>query len=547
MSHLVLARKYRPKTFSEVIGQDTVIATLKAALIKDRMAHALLFTGSRGIGKTTIARIVAKAMVCLQRKEADPCGECAQCQSIDNFSSLDVIEIDGASHTGVDDVRELRDSARYQPSSAKYRIFIIDEVHMLSTNAFNALLKIIEEPPAHVIFIFATTEAHKIPKTILSRCQRYDLRRIAIEDMVNILKPMLLLEGWEFEEEGLFLLAKLADGGLRDALSMTEQVLALGQKRYTAQNVAEALGVISHQAVKDLSDALIYAKVGSALTIIKEVYIKGIDLGSMMDAITEYFRLLALCAHIESFKEAQTLIPGLQEDDFMRAQSIDKGELKRLFAMALDNMAQVMSSRKPLLAIELFVLRAALRPAMSEALTINWCLQKLDALTQGKPLKKAPPAIQEPKREIKTPKAVKTSEDKEKLFFTLINELSLKQPGIATHLRHARAVIDGSLLKLHFELSLHFDKVKSHEHNNDLVALIKRFYGTATKLELILEKKPEHDIKTVKTLAENAVLEKNAQEQALREKAKNNPLVKKAIEIFGGDITKVERIERHEI
>ena len=241
MNHLVLARKYRPKTFDEVVGQDGAVKALKYAIEHNRMAHALLFCGSRGIGKTTLARIVAKALVCEQANK--PCNQCTQCKNIDSFNSLDVIEIDGASNTSVDDVRDLRENAKYQPNLAKYKIFIIDEVHMLSQSAFNALLKILEEPPAHIIFIFATTEVHKLPKTILSRCQRYDLKKFATTTIIDNLKAILKKENYIFDEAAILLLAKLADGSMRDALSLVEQTLLLGEKVYKESIVAQALEI----------------------------------------------------------------------------------------------------------------------------------------------------------------------------------------------------------------------------------------------------------------------------------------------------------------
>lgn len=548
MSHLVLARKYRPKTFSQVIGQETIVATLKAALSKNRVAHALLFTGSRGTGKTTIARIVAKALVCLDPNDADPCNKCLQCVSIDNFSSLDVIEIDGASHTGVDDIRDLREGARYQPSSAKYRIYIIDEVHMLSTSAFNALLKIIEEPPPHVIFIFATTEAHKIPKTILSRCQRYDFRRVGVRDIQNTLKTVMQEEGFSFDEDGLLAIAQLADGGLRDALSMAEQVLALGLSHYSAHDVAHALGVVSHQAVKDISDAIIEGSVAPALALIKEIYEQGLDLCALMDALSERFRVLSLCAHLDSLKEASDLVPGLREDDFLKAQELDKTDIKRLLAMALDGMATITQARKPLFALELFILRAALRPPIKDAVTISWCLQKLDALMHNRPLpeeKETPKLSQTPAKLAPALMPPPPTEAKA-LFGVFMSELAKVKAGLASHLRHVRPVFEKNSLKLYFELSLHHDRVLKEHRDPELLALIARFYGENTKLELFLAK-PEPMLQAVKTVAEADLEEIQEKERALREQAANHPLVKKALEIFGGDITKVERFKTHEV
>ena len=565
MNHLVLARKYRPKLFDQVVGQDVIVATLKAALEKNRMAHALLFTGGRGIGKTTIARIVAKALVCLDRKETEPCGACVQCLAVDTFSSLDVIEIDGASHTGVDDVRELRDSARYQPTSAKFKIFIIDEVHMLSTSAFNALLKIVEEPPPHVIFMFATTEVHKIPKTILSRCQRYDLKRMSVDSIFLTLKAIMLQESLNFEESGLLLIAQLADGGMRDALSMAEQVIAQKRENYSALDVSSALGVVGHQAIRELASAVIAAQVEQALKIIHEVYNQGLDLCQMMDALTERFRALSLCAHLDDLAKAQSIVPGLVPEDFQEAKSFDPADLKRLFAMSLDSMTQVFQARKPLLALELFVLRVALRPAISDATTINFCLQKLEAIVHNRPLPKAqPPApiltsapvpvlasaqARPAVEQTKTSPGLPTSpKDLSTQFAQVVSELAQSTPGIASYLRHARPYLgDEKTLKLNFELSLYYEKLLAQKNNPSLVASIAKIFGPEVKLELILDKAPLAQIKTVKTVAEAHEAEKVAEGAALRAQAEEHPLIKKALEIFGANIADVKRLDTHKV
>jgi DNA polymerase-3 subunit gamma/tau len=564
MNHLVLARKYRPQLFDQVVGQDVIVATLKAALQKNRMAHALLFTGGRGIGKTTIARIVAKALVCVDRQEAEPCGACVQCLAVDTFSSLDVIEIDGASHTGVDDVRELRDSARYQPTSAKYKIYIIDEVHMLSTSAFNALLKIVEEPPPHVIFMFATTEVHKIPKTILSRCQRYDLKRMSVDSIFMTLKTIMGQEGLSFEENGLLLIAQLADGGMRDALSMAEQVIAQKRENYSALDVSSALGVVGHQAIRDLSSAIITGHVEPALKIIHEVYNQGLDICHMMDSLTERFRALSLCAHLDDVTKAQSIVPGLMLEDFQEAKNFDPADLKRLFAMALDSMTQVFQARKPLLALELFVLRVALRPAMSDAATINFCLQKLEALVHNRPLPKAQPpqapslpAVVKPmvnKPTVNKPTvepAKPASLDPKNLgaqFERLVEDLAQSAPGIASYLRHARPYVsDDKILKLNFELSLYYEKLLNQKNNPVLVTALAKIFGPDLKFELILDKAPHAEIKTVKTVAEAHEAGKIAQAEALRAQAEEHPIIKKALEIFGANIADVKSLNTHDV
>jgi DNA polymerase III subunit gamma/tau len=584
MSHLVLARKYRPRNFDQVVGQELIVTTLKAAVEKNRVAHAMLFTGGRGIGKTTIARLVAKSLVCLKRKDAEPCGVCAQCQAIDDFSSLDVMEIDGASHTGVDDIRELRDSARYQPTSAKYKIFIIDEVHMLSINAFNALLKILEEPPLHVIFIFATTEAHKIPKTILSRCQRYDFKRVSNEVIFQTLRKIVSQEDHKFEDGGLRLIASLADGSLRDALSMTEQILSNGQGEISQDLVAKILGVVSHKAVKDICQALIDGEVTDALAIIKEVYEKGLDLCHLMDSLTERFRVLSLCAHVEE-NSLSTIIPSIDESDIDLVKNYDKADLKRLFAMSIDGIAQVFSAQKPLLALELFVLRTALRPPLGDAITINYCLQKLDAILHNRPVPKElkMPLTKKEKNhdeitELKTPKHVvelkqedinaknfsklisqekaanestvnpiepvhknkSVIEDAHEIFFQLVNKLFIQIPSLANYLCHARPAINfgDKSLTLYFDKSLYYEQVLPHKNNEIFNSLVKDFFGCSLKINFELGKSTPPNIKTVTEMEEEKQKEEKA---ALYQKALTNPLVKKALEIFGGDITEVKQ------
>ena len=549
MSHLVLARKYRPRSFNHVVGQDVIVATIKAAVVKDRIAHALLFTGSRGVGKTTIARIVAKALVCMNRTDAEPCGACPQCVAIDNFSSLDVIEIDGASHTGVDDIRELRDSARYQPASAKYKIFIIDEVHMLSISAFNALLKILEEPPAHVLFIFATTEAHKIPKTILSRCQRYDFKRVSVVVIQKALRDIAAQEGLNFADDALLTIAELADGGMRDALSLMEQVITSEREVYSSQAIADILGIVSHQAVKEIVGHVIRGEVGPALAIVKNVYESGLDLCQLSDALTARFRILSLCAHLNDFKEASGLIVGLEEEEFIKAQSLDKADLKRLFAMALDGMAQVFQAKKPLLALELLILRLAMRPPMSEASTINFCLNKLDAILHNRPVPLEMPGVETSAPVKVVPEArsapAKTADVLE-LFSGLVEKLSEVAPSLASHLRHAEPTIHNKTLNLSFALSLHYEFMLQYKAHPHFLKLINQIFGEP--LEVQLELKKSSDAESVsKTVAEREQQQLKEAEQALYDEARNHPVVKKTLEIFGGDITTITRLPTREL
>lgn len=251
----VLYRKYRPKVFADVYGQDHVTSTLKNEIKNGRVSHAYLFTGSRGTGKTTCAKILAKAVNCENSVDGEPCNECEVCKGLDNGSIYDVVEIDAASNNGVDNIRDLREDANYTPSRGKYRVYIIDEVHMLSQGAFNALLKTLEEPPAHVIFILATTEVHKLPATILSRCQRFDFRRIQSETMAIRLKQVSDFEGISLDDDAAVLIARIADGALRDGLSILDQC-AGRSKSISSSLVSEVAGLAGREAMYNLSDCI---------------------------------------------------------------------------------------------------------------------------------------------------------------------------------------------------------------------------------------------------------------------------------------------------
>ena len=278
MAYLVLARKWRPQRFDEVVGQPHVVQTLTNAISTQRIAHAYLFSGARGIGKTSVARILAKALNCAQGPSPTPCNECESCREITESSSLDVLEIDGASNRGINEIRELRENIRYLPSKSPYKIYIIDEVHMLTGEAFNALLKTLEEPPAHVIFIFATTESHRIPITILSRCQLFEFRRLAGGAIVEHLQYIAQEEGIEISDVSLRLLAREAEGSMRDGQSLLEQMIAFSGKKIKDEDLLEVLGVIDRQALLDAAAAIVDGDGVRCLEIIERLYLHGHDL-----------------------------------------------------------------------------------------------------------------------------------------------------------------------------------------------------------------------------------------------------------------------------
>ena len=290
MSYLVLARKYRPQTFAEVIGQDHITQLLKRSIESKRIAHAFLFCGPRGIGKTSCARILAKSLNCQEGPTLTPCGKCVACREITSSNSFDVIEIDGASNRGIDEIRTLRENVKFAPAYGHYKIYIVDEVHMLTSEAFNALLKTLEEPPEHVKFIFATTESNKVPSTILSRCQRFDFKRIPVDAITLALKGICAKEKLKIDDAALFAIAKAAQGSMRDALSILDQLSALGSDGIDAKDVFSMLGMVEIELLFQLTDALVDKNCVSALKVFNEIIERGKDIKQLGKDLTEHFR-----------------------------------------------------------------------------------------------------------------------------------------------------------------------------------------------------------------------------------------------------------------
>ena len=294
MAHQAIYRKWRPMTFDDIVGQQHITKTLKNQILSSTVGHAYLFCGTRGTGKTTCAKVLSRAVNCINPQNGNPCNECEVCRGIIDGSIMDVTEMDAASNNGVDDIRDIKDDINYVASNAKYTVYIIDEVHMLSTSAFNALLKTLEEPPENVIFILATTESHKVPQTILSRCQRFDFRRIRNEDIIVRMKEIAYADGYEVTEGAYRMLASLADGSLRDGLSIMERIISASGNKVSEEDIVNTLGISAMDAVFELTDAIIEGDSAAVINIIDRTLSEGKDLSQLANSILNHFRSLMI-------------------------------------------------------------------------------------------------------------------------------------------------------------------------------------------------------------------------------------------------------------
>jgi DNA polymerase III subunit gamma/tau len=352
MSYQALARKYRPETFDQVVGQAHVTGTLRAALRKEKLSHAYLFSGPRGCGKTTVARLLAKAINCLADRNGDPCGVCETCLAIARGNYLDVLEIDAASNTGVDNIRELRDMAQYSPSEGSSRVFIIDEVHMLSKGAFNALLKILEEPPARVFFFFATTEPNKIPRTILSRCQRFDFRLLSRDELAGRLKEISTAEGVTLEDSGLRLLVSLAEGSMRDGLSLLDQVVAGSEGAIDEAAVVAAFGLIRSELYLELNEAIIARDSARALRLVDDLAAGGQSLDAFARGVVANFRNLMILKIDPDLAAMVDLPPDQVETLTGQAEHFQEQDLLALIDRASRHFENIYRSTQPRVLLE---------------------------------------------------------------------------------------------------------------------------------------------------------------------------------------------------
>src|SRR5690242_16172002 len=443
MTYQVLARRLRPQRFEDVVGQDHVTRTLRAAIAADRVAHAFLFAGPRGVGKTTTARLLAKALNCERGPTPEPCNACSNCREIAEGNAFDVLEIDGASHTQVDKMRDLMETVAHRPIKSRFKIFIIDEVHMLSQHSFNALLKTLEEPPSHVKFIFATTDPHKVLPTVVSRCQRYDLRRIGLAELRAHLRKTADAEGLKLSDDALALIAREAEGSLRDAQSLLEQVLAIAGDTPDDAAVREILGAADRRLVVAVADAILAADPGAAIRRIGELHAHGYDPQRFCRDLLDHFRHLAVLRTTGD----RTLLADLPEAEAdalaQQAERRSADDLQRFFRLLLETDEALSAPARtidPKLVLEMCAVRLATLPSL---MPLDEILRRLEALGAGGAPARAPAAAT-PRASTATPRAADGV-----LWDRFLARVQQAEKGIFMQLATARLVSgDGGTLRI---------------------------------------------------------------------------------------------------
>ena len=494
MSYTALYRKFRPDEFEDVKGQDAIVRTLKNQINADRIGHAYLFCGTRGTGKTTVAKIFAKAVNCEHPVDGSPCGECAMCKSIAAGTSMNVIEIDAASNNGVDNIREIREEVTYRPTEGKYKVYIIDEVHMLSIGAFNALLKTLEEPPEYVIFILATTEAHKIPITILSRCQRYDFKRISIETIAARLRELIDKEGWDVEDKAVRYIAKMADCSMRDSLSLLDQCAAFYMNEtLTYDHVLEVLGAVDTEVFSRLLRQLLAMDVHQVIETVDELVMQGRELSQLAADFTWYLRNLLLVKSSDNMEDVLDVssenLALLKEE----AQMIDSDTLIRYIRIFSDLTNQLKYATQKRVLLEVTLIKLC-RPAMDQnkdALLdrIRAIEKQLEEGAWEAPVRErivyASDAKEagEPKPKPELPQAL--NEDVKavaKDFRMIINEAS---PMLRTYLKKARlSAGEGNRLLIVLPDELSASAVATPEHKEEIQSLIEQKIGKKVEIDV---------------------------------------------------------------
>jgi len=551
LSYLVLSRKYRPQTFEEVIGQNHVTQTLQNALNSDRMSHAYILTGPRGVGKTTTARILAKALNCLEGRKSEPCGDCDSCVEITEGRSFDVLEIDGATYRGLDKIRDdLQDYLRHPPLKSQYKVVIIDEVHMLTREAFNSLLKTLEEPPPNVVFIFATTQPNKVPPTILSRCQRFDFRRIPSSVIIESIRNLADKENVKIDDNSLKLIARKADGGMRDALSLLDQAISFSDGAIEYSNLRSVMGVIDDEVYFSVTDLAMTGDSAAAMALASEWMDEGHDPQALVAGLLEHLRSLLISKATGSAEllESTQLI----KDLFMsKMEKVTESEILRMLKMTQDTLLSISRSSMPVTIFELLLMnitnmdksvdiQSVLKEIGYTDETENYIIKKEESETSSaKENEKVKSEIEKPdKKSDGRDKGIQVNEKSysnlekfEQEWETIVNEITEKRSNLGSSLRKAiPTAVNGNFVELSFDNKYAYDK-GSVEHNSQYIRdVIKVNTGRDLSIKTMLgEFATPEDIEETSSGAEDS----NDDNEFL-----NHPIVEKIIEKFSGKLTR---------
>lgn len=540
MAEQALYRKWRPRTFDEVVGQDHVVNTLRNALSSGRIHHAYLFAGPRGTGKTTTARLLAKAVNCLAPEAERPCNRCSICQAVNEGRLLDLIEIDAASNTGVDDVRELRERVGFRPNEARYKVYVIDEVHMLSTSAFNALLKTLEEPPPHAIFILATTEAHKIPATVISRCQRFNFRRLSLDDVVARLERIVEQENIQAEREALVAIARQATGSMRDAESLLDQLASYGTGSLTAAEVRAVLGIGSNEAVLQVAEALIRGDAAQGLSVINAVVEEGIDPRQFACQIVDHLRallLLQLKSGIIPPYVTEEMLPRLEE----QAASSSPQVLVRAIRLFNRAATDAKGSWQPQLPLEVAFVEALLPPEAESGTTPRPSAprQVRSATPQPAhtPSRPAPsPVVRE--AEVGYRSSPVTAERLQECWPEFLNALRPRNLSLEALMRSCRPLaVEGDVVVLGFDYDFHRGKVEEERNKRDVEDTLSSLLGWNCRIRCVLRQKGQSEQAHVAQQRPPSVrTEPPSPESSEVEETIEDPVLRTAIEDLGAQI-----------
>jgi len=557
----VLARKYRPQTFSELTGQEHVSRTLQNAIDSGRVAHAFLFSGARGVGKTSTARILAKTLNCEKGVTHEPCNVCPLCIEITKGASTDVFEIDGASNNGVEDVRELRDSIKYLPSHSRYKIIIIDEVHMLSTNAFNALLKTLEEPPEHVKFIFATTEPHKLPVTILSRCQRFDFKRVTLTKIVARLREIAGKEGVTISDSSLALIARKGDGSMRDSLTALDQVLAFCGNSATDEDVVTLIGAVDRRLLIEISTTIFSADTQGVLEGVKKVDLVGYNMRQFCQELIEHFRRLLVIRSVRKPEDILDLTNAELEELRQQAAAFSAQDIQRRLTLLVKADNEMAHATFPRLILEMALLKATtLEPVIpiSELLekikmletgavhtpSLPWDVNRSSSIATTEGQRPEPSRAGQhhkilPAQPVTTPVQKVGANVSWQRFVTFVLE---KRPDIGSVLEHGSPLkLEPGCMEIGFpEASFFLTSAQDKASIAEIQVLAKEFTGHDTVIH-VRSIVPETCVAPL-SLVEKKKSDKEQRLEELKQEVAGHPVINRALQIFGGMITDVREV-----